>query len=274
MGVFDQHLHSWFSADSLSDPADNVRAAVDTGLAGLTFTDHFDSHPIEVPLCQYDYDALAAALADLRGEFGDKLFIGHGIEICYHADKLGRILAYLDGRRFDVVLLSVHWMQGRATHIAEHWTDWNIATATRVYLETVAEMVDRVGELARQGCRPFDVLAHLDMIKRYTQWFRQGFDIASHAELVDRILRGCLEAGLILEVNTSGLRQGVNEPMPAAWIVRRYADLGGEAVSLGSDAHRPEHVGQAFAQVAQMLKDNGIRHLAVFRDRQCNLEPL
>jgi histidinol-phosphatase (PHP family) len=66
----------------------------------------------------------------------------------------------------------------------------------------------------------------------------------------------------------------MDETMPAAWIVRRYAELGGEAVALGSDAHQPEHIGHAFTPIAQMLEDNGIRHLAVFRDRECIMEPL
>jgi histidinol-phosphatase (PHP family) len=55
--------------------------------------------------------------------------------------------------------------------------------------------------------------------------------------------------------------------MPADWVIRRYAELGGEAMTLGSDAHSPEHVGAHFKEGAAMLREGGIRRLAVFKDR-------
>jgi histidinol-phosphatase (PHP family) len=240
----------------------------------VTFTDHFDWHPDEEPLCKYDYDGLARAAADLRKRYDGQIVIGHGIEVCWQPEQMERILVFLRPKRFDLVILSVHWTQGRAMHVREHWSEWNIAVATRAYLQTVAEAVEYAGKLAREGRKMFDVLGHLDMVKRYTQWFRGGFDVTAHADLVDRILRGCLDGGMVPEVNTSGMRQGVNEPMPAAWIVRRYVELGGTVMSLGSDAHKPEHIAANFDQAIQMLKDNGIRQLAIFKDRKMTLEPL
>jgi histidinol-phosphatase (PHP family) len=122
--------------------------------------------------------------------------------------------------------------------------------------------------LKRQGRKPFDVLGHLDLVKRYTQRFFGTFEVRSQGDLIDEILRTCLEADLIPELNLSGLRQSLPEPMPADWIVRRYAELGGEAMALGSDAHTPEHVGANLELGAAMLRRQGIRRLAVFIDRR------
>lgn len=274
MALYDQHLHTWFSTDSETDPADNVRQAVESGLAGVTFTDHFDTHPIEWPLCRYEYNGIARAVRKLRAQYGPRIRIGQGIEVCYQPGQMGRILPFLESHRFDLVILSVHWAAGRAMHLPEHWGEWDVEAATRAYLETVLEAVRFVGNLARQGLRPFDVLGHLDMVKRYTQRFRGGYDVRRHGDLVDQILRGCLEHGLTPEVNTSTLRQGLTEPMPAGWIIGRYADLGGEAMSLGSDAHRAEHVGAGFDIGRTLLEENGIRQLAVFTDRHRRCEPL
>lgn len=274
MYLYDQHLHSCYSMDCRTDPADNVRQALDVGLAGLTFTDHYDTHPTEWSACEYDYDRLAADVARLRAEYGDRIFIGHGIEICYQPAQMDRILRYLEGRPLDMVLLSVHWFDGRALHERSHWDGLDAAGGTRGYLQTVREAVKFVGELAAAGCRPFDVLGHLDLVKRYTQRYFGTFDVRAHADLVDEILRGCLAADLVPEINMSSCRQQLPEPMPAEWVVRRYAELGGRAMSVGSDAHQSEQVGVGVAEGAALLKIQGIVSQAVFKNRQRLEEPL
>ncbi len=274
MGLYDQHLHTRYSMDSQADPADNVRQALAVGLAGLTFTDHFDTHPVEWSSCEYDYDRLAAEVSRLRTEYGERIFIGHGIEICYQRAQMDRILRYLEDRPFDIVLLSVHWFDGRALHEQAHWNGLDAAAGTRAYLETVLEAVKFVGALTATGRRPFDVLGHLDLVKRYTQRYFNTFDIRAHADWVDEILRGCLAAGLVPELNMSSCRQQLPEPMPADWVIRRYAELGGRAMSIGSDAHQSEYVGVGVAEGAALLKSQGIASQAVFKNRQCLEDPL
>ena len=274
MALYDQHVHTCYSWDSDADPADVVRRAIEVGLAGLAFTDHFDSHPTEWPLCRYDYERIAEVVAELREQFGDRIFIGHGIEICYQPGRMEMILDYLGRRQFDVVLLSVHWFGARALHVREHWDDLDADSGTRAYLEAVLEAAQRVRALNRGGRRVFDVLGHLDLVKRYTERYFQTFDVRSHGGLVDDILRTCMEAELVPEVNLSTLRQSLSEPSPAAWVVRRYAELGGDAMSLGSDAHTPAEVGAGVREWAAVLEREGIRRLAVFKDRQRCDEPL
>ncbi len=274
VALYDQHVHTRYSWDSEADPAANLRQAIGVGLAGLTFTDHFDSHPSEWPQCRYDYERIAAAVVHLRERFGGPVFIGHGIEICYQPDRMDMILDYLRPRRFDVVLLSVHWFGGRALHVRQHWEGLDAASGTRAYLEAVLEAAQFVRELNNRGRRPFDVLGHLDLVKRYTQRYFETFDLRPHGELVEEILRTCIEGELVPEVNLSTLRQSLPEPSPGDWVVRRYAELGGEAMSLGSDAHRPEDVGAGLHEWGEVLKRQGIRNLAVFKDRQRCDEPI
>lgn len=260
--------------DSQADPKANVLQAIERGLAGLTFTDHYDTHPTEWPACEYDYDRLAEAVASLRQEFGDRIFIGHGIEICYQPEQMDRILPYLASREFDLVLLSVHWFGGRALHVRKHWDGLDAAGATRGYLEAVLHAVRFMRELSEQGSRPFDVLGHLDLVKRYTQRYFQAFDIRSFAGLVDEILRTCIETGIIPEVNLSTLRQSLPEPTPAEWVVHRYAELGGEAMTVGTDSHVPETIGQGIPEAIEMLRQQGLRYQGVFKRRELFCEPI
>ena len=119
--LYDQHLHSHHSVDSEADPDENCRSALEKGLSGITFTDHFDPHPDEWSQGPYDYPAVHETISRLRSRYGDRLFVGLGIEICYQPDQMDFTLDYLARHEFDLVLLSVHWFSGKALHrVAGH----------------------------------------------------------------------------------------------------------------------------------------------------------
>jgi len=272
--LYDQHVHSWHSVDSQAAPAGNVRRAIELGLAGITFNEHYDCHPSERDLCIYDYEKIAATLDNLRAEYGSRLFIGHGIEVCYQPAIMEDALRHVQTHRFDVVMLSVHWFEGRALHERHHWDGVDAAYATRTYLNTVLEAVRFARDLNRQGQRPFDVLGHLDLVKRYTQRYFGSYDVHACRDIIEEILAACLEADLVPELNTSTLRQSLPEPMPAEWAVQRYAEMGGRCMLLGSDAHRSEDVGADLQRAADMLKRSGVACQALFQERRRQEVPL
>ena len=268
MVLYDQHLHSRHSMDSKTAPADNVEAAIRRGLAGLTFTEHFDTHPDDWPGCVYDDAAYSAAIEELRERYAAQIFVGKGIEVCYQPANLDFILDFLSAHRFDVVLLSIHYFAGRSLHRREHWTGLDVFEGTRRYLQDVLAAVHKCVELRRAGPRPFDVLAHLDVVKRYSQRFGGSTAVESFGSLIDEILAACLEAELVPEINTSSLRQGLTETMPGPTIVEQYARRGGTGMSIGSDAHRSEDVGAGFDVACDMMRNAGLRHLVFFEQRR------
>jgi len=274
MRLYDQHVHTKYSIDSQAEPDDVCRRAIEAGLAGVTFTEHLDTHPDEFGRCRFDYSAIRAELDRLAERYAGRLEIGMGIEVCYQPARIGFVLDLLERDPFDLVLLSVHWFEGRALHVREHWDGLDVAQATRRYLQTVLQAARFCLERHKRGERPFDVLSHLDLVKRYTMRYFQTFQIAPHADLVEAILEACLEADLAIELNTSTTRDAVGEPCPAEWVFRRYVELGGRAVCLGSDAHRPEDVGAGLPEAAAMLRGLQLKHLVVFRNRARVLQPL
>lgn len=274
MRLFDQHLHSWNSFDCKTAPELNVRTALEKGLAGLTFTEHFDTHPDEWGECIYDDAKITRELTALRQEFGDRVIIGKGIEVCYQPQRMDFILDFLARHHFDVVLLSVHWAFDRPVHRLELFEGEDLRTYLHNYLAAVAAATADVARRKRRGHQPFHVLGHLDFARRYANrhW---GFDgPLGEEELVDEILTNCLEAGLIPEINTSTLRNGMTAPMPGPQVVQRYAELGGACLSLGSDAHSPQYVGQDFEKALAIMRAAGIRQLAVFREGALTTEPI
>jgi histidinol-phosphatase (PHP family) len=271
---FDQHVHSHHSFDSSTPPEDNVRRALEIGLEGVTFTEHFDTHPNDWSSCIYAEEPYTGAIEDLRKRFGSRLFIGKGIEVCYQPERMGFILNHLAEHPFDLVILSIHYFRGQAVHGRKHWEGITIEEGTRCYLENVLDAARFCERLHRQRGRVFDVLGHLDLAKRYTQRFFGRYNIDEHEDLIDEILQTCLAADLIPEINTSTLRQNLDEPMPGQHTISRYACLGGRAMPLGSDAHLPQSIGADFDHAAAMLRTAGIHHTVLFRNRDRSIVPL
>jgi histidinol-phosphatase (PHP family) len=266
--LFDQHLHSWNSFDCKTPPIKNIERAIDVGLSGLTFTEHFDTHPSEWDACIYNDSKIERELAELRAEFGDRVFIGKGIEVCYQPERMEFILEFLGTHEFDVVLLSVHWAFGKPVHEQKHFEGCDARQYIRRYLEAVRDATAHVARMAQDGRRPFQILGHMDFAKRYAANFF-GFDEpVSEPRITDDILKNCLSAGLIPEINTSTLRNNMSAPMPGPDVIRRYAELGGTMVSLGSDAHTATYVGSHFDVGLNIMREAGIRHLAVFKGRE------
>jgi histidinol-phosphatase (PHP family) len=263
--LYDQHLHSWNSFDSKTPPEENVACAIQNGLAGLTFTEHFDTNPAEWDRCVYDDAKIAAELESLRGRYGKQVFIGKGIEVCYQPARMDFILDFLAKHQFDVILLSVHWAQGRPVHEREHFEAMDARTFIINYMEAVRDATANLVQMKRQGRQPFQVLGHMDFAKRYAKRYFDFEGPVDTPELVDAILRNCLEAGIIPEVNTSTLRNKMREPMPGPATMKRYAELGGTMMSLGSDAHTPQYVGSHFDVALDMMQSAGLRQVAVFR---------
>ena len=266
--LHDQHLHSRHSIDSKADPVANCEQALAAGLGGLTFTEHYDMHPTERGTCQWDYDAIAATIEGLRRRFSPGLEIGFGIEVDYQAAQMEEILGYLDRHQFDVVLLSVHWCGGRPMHLRRRWQGLTAADMRRDYLAELRGAAEFCRELAAGGSRPFDIVSHLDYVKRYLVDYWDTPLAALTEDELDPILQAFIAAGVIPEINTAGLRRDEAEAYPTWEILERYRELGGELVSIGSDAHRSVDIGHGFDAVAARLKAIGFAGEPVFRARE------
>ena len=115
----------------------------------------------------------------------------------------------------------------------------------------------------------FNVLGHLDLIRR-DSWdlFHEVLTLAPYRDLIETALRRLIDDGRGLEVNTSGLRKGLPEPVPGIQVLQWYRELGGEILVFGSDGHRPEHVGFGFDVARDLALSAGFDRSAIFREGQ------
>ncbi|MCD8022025.1 MAG: PHP domain-containing protein [Lachnospiraceae bacterium] len=116
--------------------------------------------------------------------------------------------------------------------------------------------------------KDYDTLGHMDYVVRYGPNRNRNYSYKAYADFIDPILRFLIEHGKCLELNTGGIKYGLGEPNPCTDVFRRYRELGGELVTVGSDAHEPKHLGYAFDQAAEILTSIGFRYYMIFEQRK------
>lgn len=255
--MFDFHMHSAISFDSKADASEMVRAAVAAGMKEICFTDHLDYDPFaekdkftfKTQLYNDTYDNLHHP--DLK--------IRRGMEFGMLPDNRDTLTADLQRRPFDFVLGSVHFVDGIDIYYKEFWEGKTIDQAEARVLEQTLACVQ-----AHDG---FDVLAHLTYAsKAGSNPVKRPISFEMHRELIDEILRTLVSKGKGLEVNTSGV-DICGAYLPSADYLRRFKELGGEIVTVGSDAHNATRVGQ-YCCDACLLVQEIFGYVCTFADRK------
>ena len=258
----DFHMHTDASEDSDAPLRSMCDAAVAKGLCAVAVTDHLE---------MVDYEDYVGTLVKSWRDSGEavpayagRLRIARGIEPGEPLADLKRTEAILDAYDFDFVLGSQHKLNSldRETNIDYYFYDY---TGKDVGL-VMDEYFDAVLELVNWG--RFHALAHLTYPFRYIPEEKRPADFSRWQDRIDAILRQLAVKGLALEINTSGLRQPAKETLPSLEIVKFYRSLGGEILTVGSDAHCIKDVAADLDAAREVAKEAGFRYLASFEKRK------
>jgi len=264
MRLSDQHIHSAGSPDCKTPLPVMVKAAMEAGVEHLCFTDHIDlddcltgERNTKCPAWPRVRDSYLAALPDTPA--GVELRLGMELGEANHHPELAEKLAAEP--ELDLVLGSLHNLRNTPDFYYLHYeSEAQCEALNRRYLEELLE-------LSSLPC--FDVMAHIGYTRRYMR--RAGFeahiDRERFGDLLEAILRNLIEKGKGIEVNCSGLREGAGT-FPGLPVLRLYRELGGEIVTVGSDAHSPSTAGAGIAQGFALLREAGFRHVALYRRRK------
>ncbi len=265
--LWDQHMHCCYSGDSEAAPEDMIAAAYKRGLSGITFTDHLDLDcAIEPELFSLDIVPRAEHLARLAIEWEGRLTVGCGIELGLQPHLAARHRALLSSHDFDLVIGSTHTVAGIDPYYPVFFEGKTEDEAYLGYFEATLENVKAFDD--------FDVCGHLDYVVRYGPHKNQFYSYEKYRDVLDATLRALIERGKGIELNTGGFKAGLGEPHPCQEVLRRYRQLGGEIITLGSDAHAPEYVAYAFERAAGILKEAGFSYYTVFRNRKAEFVPV
>ena len=269
----DYHVHTEFSDDSVYPMEDVIRDAVKMGMDEICITDHVDygvkkdwEEGMEIqyrkgdPLTNVDYPRYMEKIGRLREEYGRKITIRTGMEFGVQTHTIPQFEALFARYPFDFIILSIHQVEDK-----EFWTqDFQRGRSQKEYNERYyQEMLDVV-----KAYKNYSVLGHMDLIKRYDE--AGIYPFGEVEPMIREILKVVIADGKGIELNTSFHRYGLAEPMPSMDIFRLYRELGGEIVTIGSDSHKPEHLGAYIGEGKEILKEAGFARFCTFE----NMKPV
>lgn len=257
----DYHIHTQFSCDCEETMEAMGRAAVAAGINRIGFSDHFDPIPLDHCHDYFQPEAWWEALASCRSLFADVVSIQAGIEIGEPHRFPGETQALLSSYPWDYVLGSLHWI-GEYFVFDSTYFESTPKEAYTQYFNELKKMVT-VGD--------FDILAHMDIVKRYGFDTYGDFDPGQFEAEIRAVLKIAAERGLAIEVNTSTLRRPVSRTSPGQKILRWFYEEGGEHVALGSDAHHTEDVGSGLHHALTNLRAAGFTKLTRFERRKAKV---
>jgi histidinol-phosphatase (PHP family) len=260
----DYHMHSRFSEDGRDSPEAMCRRALELCIPEIGFSEHWDVGPYEKHPRFFKPEAWSAELTHLRELFSGRLTIRLGIEVSephLYPAETAEMLARLP---FDYVIGSVHFVGPDFMFDEAYFRSHTADEVYRRYFAELEKMIDQAD---------LDVVAHFDIPVR-TAGPILGYEPGRYETQIRGILEKVIARGLALDVNTAGLRKPARNLMPDPLILQWYAQMGGQRVTLSSDAHTVEQVGLNLEEAIQALQAAGLRQVTRFQRRQAELLPL
>ncbi|MGL4393433.1 MAG: histidinol-phosphatase HisJ family protein [Fusobacteriaceae bacterium] len=252
----DYHIHSKFSTDSREDLEQIVNKALSLGLEEIAITDHHEV--AQDPKILYYlkntkeyFDVIFA----LKEKYKNKIHIKIGIELGIQAHLLEESKKIVESHNFDFVLASTHSINRQDIGMPEFYKGKTIDKAHEFYFQNIIYCLKNFDK--------FSVLGHLDFISRYSH---SPIEYKKHEKTIDEILKLLIEKNRGFEINTSGYRYKEDRFYPLKEIIHRYFSLGGEILTVGSDAHRHQDMGMDFDKVYDFIKSIGVKYLTSFEN--------
>ncbi len=286
MKFYDQHSHTVFSPDARTtvlevaehilkcrnkkvseNSAEGVLLKSDAGLvAGIAFTDHLDLeppiHPLRFKFDISDQQAEIQRVQKIINEQGDKLSLFRGVEVGLQPHSIKLSKEYIEPYRFDVVIASLHFIDGLDPYRGTYFEDKDYKQAFSHAYEVMYKTVTAFEE--------FDILGHFDYVARYSPYTVQDIFYKDFPDELDALLKYLAENGKALEINTKTYALHPNRHIQIldTNILARFKEFGGELITLGSDAHTAQRIGEHFEYYWEVVKSVGFTHLAYFENRK------
>lgn len=263
----DFHIHSKFSGDSVENPENTVKKAISLALKRICFTDHQDFDYIYDDIdFNLDVSQYFKCLLELKENYKDKIKILIGVETGVEPYLAERLNSFVNANPFDFVIGSSHLVNRQDPYYPEYFQGRTDKEAFEEYFESVLENIKVYDN--------FDVYGHLDYVVRYSKNKDKNYSYKAFADYIDEILKQLIAKGKGIEINSAAYRYGLNNPNPVPEAVKRYKELGGEIITIGSDAHKTDDVASDFDKIYNVLVNSGFKYYTVFENRKPEFVPI
>lgn len=260
--LYDTHTHSINSFDGNHSVDEIVLSAYEKNYKGIAITDHCDIDGM-VDTCFAFQDKQFKETEDARAKYFDKIDVYHGVELgqgIYVKDLSEKFLSAYD---FDFVLGSVHNLENMEDFYFLDYKDCNVTELLRRYFEDVLKTAE---------WNMTDSIAHLTYPYRYL--IEKGYmpsDVSCFDDIIKEIFNIVIKNEKAIELNVSGLSMAMNDTLPNEYYLKMYHDMGGRYVTVGSDSHYKEKIGNNISKGYDILLKCGFKHITVFEKRQPKL---
>lgn len=248
----DYHMHTTFS-DGKADHLTMLKAAEVVGLQEIGFSDHLTPFDTEWSTKRTKLHEMAAGVESVC-HTSASVTVKLGAEVDFIPGKEAELCTLIDELPLDYVIGSVHFMDG--WNFDSHSEDYKSKDINSIYNEFFLLVQDA----ARSGL--FDVIGHVDLIKKFGVY--PSFPLDEVYEKTASIFK---QSGVVVELNTSGITKPCKEFYPSYTFLKELKRQK-VPVTLGSDAHSPEAVGQYFNHAVALLKYIGYTHVVSFTRRR------
>ncbi|MBR1931213.1 MAG: histidinol-phosphatase HisJ family protein [Lachnospiraceae bacterium] len=260
----DCHLHTSHSGDSEAPMEEMILQGISQGLTTMCFTEHND---FDYPVTELDpagkfelnTDAYLYDLIRLREKYADRIRILFGVELGLQPSVIRRNAIYAKSYDFDFIIGSSHLVRERDPYYPEYYEGRSDEEAYREYFESILENIQKFSN--------FDVYGHLDYVVRYGRTRDENYTYAQYSDIFDEILKLLIDKEKGIELNTGGLKKGMRDVHPCTDIIKRYKELGGEIITVGSDSHDTAHIAEGFDRAMEVLKACGFSYYTIFEKR-------
>ncbi len=256
MNILDNHVHTHFSIDGRDTMEEVIKAAINRGVRYLTFTDHLEYNRDKFSI---DCKKYSEAINEYKGKYEKSIELLTGIEVGYQKHLQGEIENIINSNPFDFVLCSTHTVDEINVADEKYFQGISKKEAYTKYFESIMETTKKF--------RNYDSYGHLDYIIRYGNFENKEIIYEDYRDVIDEVLKNIISSGRGIELNTSGFRYGLNAIHPNIDILRRYKELGGEIITVGSDSHQAKDVCKDFHRAYDMLNYFGFKYVCIFKKR-------
>lgn len=273
MILMDCHTHTGFSPDGTGTVAQLCDRAEALGISALAMTEHVEmnrfysqAHYGTEPRNPWEVfshdkvlaDSLAAVSAEKSQRKSFRLLCG--MEMGQPNADFSLSEQACSDQRLDFVIASLHELLGEEDFFCLDYTRRHVPELLTLYFQ-------QLYDICRWGC--FDVLGHLTYPLRYMVGEAGiSVDLQPYTEQICCCFRTLVENGKGIELNTSGLRQKYGKTFPDLPLLRLYREMGGEILTLGSDAHCAEDLGKGIAAGMTLAQEAGFGYVCYFEKRK------
>ena len=257
--IVDYHMHTFLCGHASGQPHEYIQAAVAAGLEEAGFSDHAPLVSHDDPTLTMSRDQLPQyhhMIEDVRARFDGQIRVRVGIEADFLEGCENKTREILDGYAYDYVIGSVHYIENWGFDDPKEIAKWKQADVDQVYRQYYLYL----RKSAQSGL--FDIMGHVDLVKKFGHRPSQTL-----FEEIKKTADTFKDAGVAIEINTSGLRKPAKEMYPALEDLKIYCERG-IPLTFGSDAHQPQEVGMDFDKAAALAKEAGYQEYVLFENRE------